>query len=191
MGSPPVLPGPPSNTAWGPPPHQPSAHPLRARAPRRAAWPLILGGSVLVIIAVVSTAVVTYAITRPEQAEPVTSGPTEPQYSALEQSAAKDRVCTLFDLSLRGQEGQGGLINNGEVNVPVMVRRINSVVAVLNALNPATPADIKEAAQRYIDTSLQLTSAAAGKISIDEGNRLNDLANQAIFAFADACGVPR
>lgn len=82
------------------------------------------------------------------------------------------------------------MVTDGQLNVPVVLRTLNSVVAVQNALSPATPADVSAAAHKYIDTSLDLATAAMANVSIDEGNRLNDIATTAVFAFADVCGLP-
>jgi hypothetical protein len=71
-----------------------------------------------------------------------------------------------------------------------MIRNMNSVAAVQNALVPATPPEVAAAAKKYIDAALDLTTAAAGSASVDEGNRLNDISNNAIDAFADVCGLP-
>jgi hypothetical protein len=80
---------------------------------------------------------------------------------------------------------------NGEVNVQLVLRTVNSVVAVQNALTPAVPQDVRDAAQKYIDTSLALTTAATGNIPADELNRLTDESNDASYSFADACGLQR
>ena len=77
---------------------------------------------------------------------------------------------------IASQHGQGGMVNNGELNVPLALRAINSVVAVQNALVPATPAEVTAAAKKYISSSLDLTTAAMRNVSIEEGNRLNKIA---------------
>ena len=56
------------------------------------------------------------------------------------------------------------------------LRAINSVVAVQNALVPATPAEVTAAAKKYISSSLDVTTAAMRNVSIEEGNRLNKIA---------------
>jgi len=150
-----------------------------------------------VVAAIAGTAAVTYTLTRSETTAPPPPTPASPtptaqapQYSAEEQAAAKQAVCKVFDDSTRGQQGQGGLRGpNGEINVAMMLRRLNSVVAVQNALKPATPPEVTAAARKYIRTSLDLTTAATGAASTDDGNQLNDIANTAIFAFADVCGL--
>ena len=89
-----------------------------------------------------------------------------------------------------GQQGQGGVRVNGEANLPLMLRSLNSVVAVQNALTPATPPEVAGAARNYVDAALQLTTAATGTTPLDEVNRLNHTANDATYAFADVCGLP-
>jgi hypothetical protein len=190
----PVYPPPPASVPpqSGPPvpPAAPPPHPTRRGLP----W-LLVGGAVIVLIAVIAaTAAVTYAVARnsegPNATPPTARTAQAQQFTAAEQATAKDRVCAVFDTSLRGQEGQGGLRLNGDLNIPVMVRRLNSVVAVQNALTTAVPEDVTEAARKFIDTSLDVTTAATKNVPTDEGNRLNDTANKAIFAFADVCGLP-
>jgi hypothetical protein len=145
-----------------------------------------------VLIAVIAaTAAVTYAVTRNTNAPSATASPASPQLSAADQTTAKQELCRVFDLSARGQRGQGGVRVNGEVNVQLVLRTVNSVVAVQNSLTPAVPKDVGEAARKYIDTSLALTTAATGDVPADELNRLTDASNDATYSFADACGLQR
>jgi hypothetical protein len=142
---------------------------------------------------IAATAAVTYAVTRntnAPSATPPSVSPT-PQFSASEQAAAKQAICEVFDVSVRGQQDQGGVRIDGQPNLPLMLRSLNSVVAVQNELRPAVPQDVASAARRYIDTNLKLTTAATGATPIDEVNGLNKEANNATFAFADACGLQR
>lgn len=149
----------------------------------------------LLIAAIAATAAVTYAIARntnaPAAIQPSPTAPPSPQFSPAEQAAAKQQVCQIFDVSARGQRGQGGMRLNGEVNVQLVLRTVNSVVAVQNSLTPAVPLDVSQAAHNYIATSLALTTAATGSAPIEEVNRLTDVSNEATFAFADACGLQR
>jgi hypothetical protein len=150
----------------------------------------------LLIAAIAATAAVTYAVARnanAPNASPAapTAAPAPPQFSPADQAAAKQQVCHIFDVSARGQRGQGGVRVNGEVNVELVLRTVNSVVAVQNALTPAVPQDVREAARKYIDTSLALTTAATGNTPSDELNRLTDVSNDATYSFADACGFQR
>ena len=71
-----------------------------------------------------------------------------------------------------------------------MLRSLNSAVAVQNALVPATPGDVAEAARNYVNARLRLTTAATGTTDIQEVNRLNGAANEATYALADVCGLP-
>jgi hypothetical protein len=152
---------------------------------------LLIGGAIVLLIAVIAaTAAVTYAVARDTNTPNATAAATPPQFSAADQAAAKKRVCHVFDTSVRGQQGQGGLRLNGDLNIPIMLRRVNSVVAVENTLTGATPSDVADAARKYIDTSLDVTTAATGNVSVDDGNQLNDIANKAIDSFADVCGLP-
>jgi hypothetical protein len=80
------------------------------------------------------------------------------------------------------------MINNGELNLPLVLRAVNSIVAVEDALPAATPPEVTAAAARkYIDTNLDLTTAALRNVSVEEGNHLNDVANNAMYEFADVC----
>jgi hypothetical protein len=171
------------------PPVAPSPRPPRRRFP----W-LLVGGAVVGLIAVIAaTAAVTYAVARntnAPSATPPSASPT-PQFSASDQAAAKQAVCEVFDVSVRGQQDQGGVRINGQPNLPLMLRSLNSVVAIQNALTPAVPQDVASAARRYIDANLKLTTATTGVTPIEEVNRLNTAANNATFAFADACGLQR
>jgi hypothetical protein len=170
------------------PPVPPPPRPPRRRQP----W-LLIGGAVVLLIAVIAaTAAFTYAVTRnadAPRASPAT--PVPAQFSASDQAAAKQTICEVFDLSVRGQQDQGGVRINGQPNLPLMLRSLNSVVAIQNALTPAVPQDVAAAARRYIDANLKLTTATTGVTAIEEVNRLNAAANDATFAFADACGLQR
>lgn len=186
----PVYPPPPAGI---PPQSGPPVPPVAPppRPPRgRFTW-LLIGGAIVLLIAVIAaTAAVTYAVARDTNTPNATAAATPPQFSAADQAAAKKRVCHVFDTSVRGQQGQGGLRLNGDLNIPIMLRRVNSVVAVENTLTGATPSDVADAARKYIDTSLDVTTAATGNVSVDDGNQLNDIANKAIDSFADVCGLP-
>jgi hypothetical protein len=113
-----------------------------------------------------------------------------PQFSQADVAAARQHICGVFDDSTTGQAGEGGFRTNaGAVNMPLAMRVVNSVVAVENALAPATPPDVLAAAKKYIDTNLAVTTAALGTSPTDELNRLGDTANDATYAFADVCGL--
>ena len=63
---------------------------------------------------------------------------------------------------MRGQEGQGGFRVEGNLNVPMVLRAVNSAAAVQNALVPAVPPDVASAARKYISATLDVTTAAMG-----------------------------
>lgn len=177
----------------GPPP-APGFPPAPQPPRRRGMWPVFAAFVAVTLGAVGATAAITYNIAHndaaaaPAKATPIEK--TAPEYTPAEVDAAKAHLCQVFDASTKGQTGQGGMIKDGQLNVPLAVRSINSVMAVQNALTPATPPDVAAAAKKYIDASVALTTAATGTASIDEGNRLNDLSNTATYAFADVCGLP-
>jgi hypothetical protein len=146
----------------------------------------------VVIAVIAATAAVTYAVARNADAPKASPGtPASSQFSASDQATAKQTVCEVFDVSVRGQQDQGGVRINGQPNLPLILRSLNSVVAVQNALTPAVPQDVATAARRYIDANLKLTTATTGVTPIEEVNHLNEAANDATFAFADACGLQR
>jgi hypothetical protein len=185
--------GPPS--AAPPPPYVPAPPPPRGAGPRL--WPIIAAFSVLVVAAIAITAVITAAIvktsSRPAAAPPAPPAPTAPaapQYSAAEQGSAKQSVCQAFDAGERGNAGQGGVVIEGKLNVPIVLRMVNSVVAVQNALTPATPTDVSDAAHEYLTTNTDLTTAALANKPVDELIDLTKTSNNAIDSFADVCGLP-
>ena len=184
---------PPSGT---PPQYGPPFAPMTATPrPRRrglALSLLVLGALLLIIAAIAATAAITYSIARNTAAPTATlaPAPAAPQFSAAEQTAAKQQVCQVFDVATKGQQGQGGVRVNGEANLPLMLRVLNAAVAVEHSLTPATPLEVKVAAEKFIDAWLQLTTAATGTTPTDEVNRINHAANDATYALADVCGLP-
>ena len=198
----PVLPPPqamPDRPQSGPPPAGPPMPPLAPplRPPRRGIpWLLVGGAVVLLIAAIAATAAITYAVARntnAPNATPPPSAPTAqvPQFSTAEQDAAKQQLCQVFDVSTRGTMAQGGVRQNGQPNILPLVRTVNTIVAVQNSLTPAVPADVAQVARSFIDANLRLTTAAAGPTATDEVNRLNGVANDATYALAGVCGLPR
>lgn len=171
--------------------------PLPASPPRPSPgrWWWVAGVSGLLVAVIAATAAITYAAAHQESsspAEPVASpaGTESPrQYSPAEQAAAKDRLCHIFDESTTDL-GSGAVREHGELNVPLVLRIVDSIVAVRNSLTPATPPEVDAAAKTYIDTSLEVTTAAMGETSTAEVNRLNDIANTATDALSDVCGLP-
>lgn len=163
-------------------------------------------GAMLTLIVVAATSAaagaITYSVLNDDTHPPANSTPpsrggassptTTAQFSVGEIAAAKDGLCRGFDLSVRGQEGQGGVrVAGGDVNLPMVLRALNSVSAVQNSLTPAVPADVSAAARGYMKATLDQTTAAMGNSSTSEVNRLTDVRNDAIFALIDACGLPR
>jgi hypothetical protein len=125
----------------------------------------------------------------PQNASP--SAPVTPQFSAAEVTAAKQRLCQVFDVSVRGQEGKGGFRVEGNLNIPLTLRSLNSASAVQNALVPAVPPNVTSAARKYISTTLDVTTAAMGNTPTPEVNRLTDVSNEATNTLLDTCGLPR
>lgn len=193
----PQLPPPPPSgppPAGPPPPHQVAAP--QHGGSNRTLWFAAAGVVILMVVAIAATAAITYAITRentapaPAAPQPTSTAPAAPQFSAAERKAADSRLCSTFDTATKGQQGQGGLIQNGALNVPLALRTVNGAVAVQNTLTPAVSPDLAKAAQTFVDRSLDSVTAALANAPIDEGNRLNDISNTAVFALADACGLP-
>ena len=157
----------------------------------------------LVITVVLSAAVastVTYLATRNDQTSPAPaqpsaaapSAPAPPQVNPADAAAAKQNLCQTFDVSVRGQEGQGGVrVAGGGINTPLVLRAMNSASTVQNALVPSVPPDVAAAARKYITATLDQTTAAMGNTPTSEVNRLTDVRNDATFALVDACGLPR
>jgi hypothetical protein len=199
-----TLPPPPAPPQQGPPAPPPGVAPAQRdvrppRQPRRWPWAVLaLGITVVLSAAVAST--VTYLATRSDQnataaAQPSAATPGAaalPQVNPADAAAAKQNLCQTFDVSVRGQEGQGGLRVQGAVNVPVVLRALNSASSVQNALqNPAVPPDVAAAARKYISTTLDETTAAMGNTPTSEGKRLTDARTDAIYGLLDMCGLPR
>lgn len=192
------LPAPPPAGPPPQPPVAPVAPPPVSRPGRRPGLlVVVLGMAVLMVFAVAATAAITYAISRggnEQAAQPsqptATNASSTPQFTAAERDAAKAKLCGVFDKSTRGQQGQGALVQNGQVNVPLVLRSVNSAFGVQTALTPAVPSNVADAARSYVNSSIELTTAAMGNVSIDEGNRLNDANNAATYSLADACGLP-
>jgi len=141
---------------------------------------------------------VTFVATRGDrQAAPSAAAPTptsalpRAEFSATEAAAAKKNLCQVFDISVRGQEGQGGFRVEGKLNVPVTLRALNGATAVQTALSPAVPMEVAAAARQYISATLDVTTAAMGNTPTNEVNRLTDLDAEAIYALLDVCGLPR
>jgi hypothetical protein len=170
--------------------------PMPPQPPRRRLPWLLLGGAVMVLItAIAATAAITYAVTRNTGASNTTQAtatptPDQSQFSETDQAAAKQHVCGVFDAATRGLMSQGPIRTNGEPNLLVVVRALNAVQAVQNAVSPAVPADLAKAVRSYADAVLAVTSGATNGMPTDEFNRLNSTSNDATYAVADLCGLP-
>jgi hypothetical protein len=94
-------------------------------------------------------------------------------------------------MATKGNTGRGGVVVNGELNVPNVLRGLNRAVALENALSPAVPAELADATRTYITRSLDLSTAATAGEPIERLNELTIASNEAGFDLADRCGVPR
>ncbi|WP_457142359.1 hypothetical protein [Mycobacterium sp. URHB0021] len=144
------------------------------------------------VVAIAATAAITYAIAR-SAANSVTvssADPAAPTFTAAEQADAKQALCHSFDVSTAGSQSQGGARVNGQPNMPMLLRTLSSTVSIQDALVPATPEDVSKLAHRVVATNLDLMNAALGLATIDEVNRLTDTSSDAVYALADACGLP-
>ena len=171
------------------------AGPRPQRSARGNWW--LFGAFVAVVIAAIGvTAAISYVMGQSGSAQSATATITTtappvpgPQFSQADVAAAKQHICQVFDDSTKGQAGEGGFRTNaGALNIPLTMQAVNGVVAIQNALTPATPPAVVAAARKYIDTNLAATTAALGTNPTDDLNRLNETANNATDAFADACG---
>ena len=200
--APPIPAPPPAPAATVPPTGAPlpSVFPQGPK-PRRRGWLWVaLGLPLAIVVSAATGSIVTFAAMHnatesatqlPSAPQASPSAPTTSQISAADASAAKNHLCQVFDVSVRGEQGKGGLRVEGNLNVPVVLRSVNSALAVQTALVPAVPADVGSAARNYIQTTLDVTTAAMGNTPTPEVNRLNDISNDAINALLDACGLPR
>jgi hypothetical protein len=168
-------------------PQMPVPQPPRGAGPRL--WPIITAFSVFVVAAIAITAIITAAIvkTSPRPAAAPTV-PAAPHYSAAEQDSAKQNVCQAFNAGERGSTA--AVVISGDLNVPTVLRMVNAHVSVENALSPATPTDVVDAAHKYLATSTDLTTAALANEPVDKLVDLTKTNNSAMDAFADVCGLP-
>ena len=163
--------------------------PRPPRGPRL--WPIIAAFSVLVVLAIGITAVVTAAIVKSSATASRPAAPAQPaapQYSAAEQDSAKQSVCQAFEAGERGSTS--AVVTNGDLNIPTVLRMVNAHTAVQSALSPATPPDVTEAANKYLTSNLNLTTAALANKPVDQLNSLTVANNGAIDSIADVCGLP-
>ena len=130
---------------WNPPPAGGASGPKSApRQPRMWLWALFT--AVLMVVAIAATASITYAIAR-SASNASGAAPTAPYFTAAEQAAAKQSVCHAFDQSTAGQQAQGGVILDGQPNIPVLLRKVTGAVSIIEALVPATPESVASPAR--------------------------------------------
>ena len=84
-----------------------------------------------------------------------------------------------------GYRGQGGMVTNGDLNIPVVLRKMNTIVAVNDSLSPAVPTDVSDAAKKYVATATDLTTAALAHAPVDQLVQLTKTGNSAV----DACTI--
>lgn len=189
-------PSPPSSPPLGPPQRMEVA----PRQTRGRFWGLA-ALALLLVIAVsggVSAAVTYIALgggrsssnATPRANATPSSPTTTPRISSADVAAATRHLCHTAEVSV-GDKSEGGFRIQGNLNLPVTLRAINSAVAVENAITAAIPPDTAAAARTYVSTTLDVTTAAMSNASAAEVNRLTDLSNAAMYALFDACGLPR
>lgn len=178
---------------WSPPPNGGAPVSLQQGAPRPPKmWLWALVTSILMVVAIAATAAITYAIAHSSSTSAVApAAPSAPTFTAAEQAAAKQSLCQTFDMSTAGQQAQGGVVVDGQPNVPVLLRKITGAVSITQALVPATPENVATSARQYVAANLSLMNASLGQGSLDEIKKLTAATNDATGALADACGLPR
>lgn len=183
---------PPAPAPFAVPPSLPPAASGIAPNPHRR-WPWAAAALLAVGVSVGTGSAITYLAMHNSKSDAPTRNPppsTVPQFSSSEVAGAKQHVCHAFELST-GHDSKGGFRVQGQLNVPSTLQSVSSALAVLNALGPADPPEIDAAAHRYIDATLDVTTAAMGGTPTSEVNRLTDISNAALDTLADACGIPR
>lgn len=184
----------PAQVTHQPPPTAPptAPHPVPP-TPRRfnRRWARRLGAAGLVTAALGATVAITYTLAHTPTSTTGTAVITSavaPTYSLPEQTAAKDRVCRIFEDSTRGLGGQGGAWVNGEPNQLVILRDLDGVVALEDTLTPSVPPALAETVHKYISAKLELTTTALDtRATVDDVIRLNDAANAATDDMLTAC----
>jgi len=176
-----------SPAPYGPVPYGGARPDNRPSNPPRP-WRRWAGLAAALAATIALSATATYALTRPAPREESTA--TAP-VSDPDATAARQRVCDVFVIATKGNTGRGGVVVNGELNVPNVLRGLNRAVALENALSPAVPADLADATRAYITRSLDLSTAATAGEPIERLNELTIASNEAGFTLADRCGVPR
>jgi hypothetical protein len=191
-----------TNSGWSPPsaPHQGNAGPPWASGPatpihpQRRRWGLLVAMLVAVNVgSIAATAAIAYAVGRdsgPVRSDSPSTATASPGVSASYAAAAKDKVCHAVDAGQRGIAADGGVVTNGELNIPTVVRNLNTVVAVSTSLSPAVPTDVSDAAQNYVASTIDLTTAALAHAPVDQLVQLTKTGNTAVDALLDICGLP-
>jgi hypothetical protein len=190
---PPTGPPPPTYGAPGhsPAPYGPApygAHPDNRPSNPPRPWRRWAGLAAALAATIALSATATYTLTRPAHLEEATVPVSDSDAAA---AAARQRVCDVFVMATKGNTGRGGVVVNGELNVPNVLRGLNRAVALENALSPAVPADLAAATRTYITRSLDLSTAATAGEPIEQLKELTIASNEAGFDLADRCGVPR
>ena len=179
-----------------PPPPAPRGDEPPAGRRRLSGKALALAAAVLIVAVVAATAAITYALTsRTADTNPAVAVPeptTEPAPAAgptaAQTAAAKEALCTAFGDTVKGTAGRGGVIQDGELNIPLVVRKLGSVVAVQNAITANVPEEFAALAKTYVDTTLRLANAALASESLEYVNDLNNEGNAAIERLFSKCG---
>lgn len=150
-----------------------------------------LAALALMVATATATYTVTVKTTTPPAAdvEPTQASPGEPEPSPAETTAAKEALCEVFLQTTRGSAGRGGVVVDGELNVPHVVRILGSALGVQRAIAPSLSPVLIRVANANIDGNLDLANAALANEPIDELVRLTHKGNEATRALADACGI--
>lgn len=191
---PPPPPPPPPVAPYGAPGHSPApygpapygAHPDNRPSNPPRPWRRWAGLAAALAATIALSATATYTLTRPAPREEATV-----PVSDSDTAAAQQRLCDVFVMATKGNTGRGGVVVNGELNVPNVLRGLNSAVALENALSPAVPSDLAATTRTYIARALDLSTAATAGEPIDRLTDLTLASNEAGFDLADRCGVPR
>ena len=176
-----------SPAPYGPAPYG-GTHPDNRPSNPPRPWRRWAGLAAALATTIALSATATYTLTRPAPREESTA--TAP-VSDPDATSARQRVCEVFDAVTKNQLGMGTIYVDGELNVPVALRSINSAVALENALSPAVPADVAAATRTYITRTLDQTTAATAGEPVETRNQLTTARNDAWYELADLCGIPR
>lgn len=129
------------------------------------------------------TAGTTYALTRAPAIGP------SPVGLSTDQAQAREQLCAVFDTAAKNQKGKGGVVADGILNVPVVLRDVNRAVVLRDTLSPAVPADLADATRAYIAATLDLTTAATAGEPVPVLKSLTAAARSGANTVADLCGL--